>query len=36
MPCRAEKREKDTKWQPTNVKNVYGRTDIKKDNFFVS
>jgi len=35
MPCRAEKREKDIKWQPINGKNVYGKIDIKRDNFFV-
>jgi hypothetical protein len=36
MPCRAEKREKDIRWQPINVKNVYGKADTKRNNFLVS
>jgi hypothetical protein len=33
MPCRAEKKEKDIKWQRTNVKSVCARIDIKRNSF---
>jgi hypothetical protein len=32
--CPAEKREKDIKWQRTNVKNVCARIDIKRNSNF--